>query len=98
MEGFGVLVSCYPVCYEEDSRGHGGKQKSVLETEVSTMRTNETRSEEKVSGLLPLSFSPPFSLGAKVQIYEKNIRLREKSVSHLLASIVHLVCPTVWQK
>lgn len=87
MEGFGVLVSCYPVCYEEDSRGRGGKQKSVLETEVSTMRTNETRSEEKecVSRpfFLPLSLS--FSQSThKSKIYEKNIRPREKSLSRLL--------------
>jgi len=36
-----------PCLLEEDSRGRGGKQKSVLETGVSTMRTNETRSEER---------------------------------------------------
>lgn len=42
-----VLVSCYPVCNGEDSRGRAGKHRSISETKVSTMRANETGEARK---------------------------------------------------
>lgn len=45
MEGFRVLVSCYPVCYGEDSRGRGGKQKSVFRDR--SLNNEDERNEKR---------------------------------------------------